>query len=120
MTFPAIFGILVGFGMIGQWTFSYISKQIPELETERVRVLFHIAAELITAVALIVGGVGLLGGWPWGVPLYLIATGMLIYTMIVSPGYFAQKGQYVWLGIFGALLVLTLVSIGVVLRSMGG
>jgi hypothetical protein len=120
MIFPAVFGIIVGIGMIGQWTFSYISKQIPELKTERVRVLFHIAAELITALALIAGGVGLLGGSAWGAPLYLVATGMLIYTMIVSPGYFAQKGQYVWLGIFGALLVLTLISIGVVLRSMGG
>jgi hypothetical protein len=62
MLFPAVFAILVGVSMIGQWSFSYFSKQIPELETERVRVLFHIAAELITALALIAGGIGLLVG----------------------------------------------------------
>jgi hypothetical protein len=120
MIFPAIFAIIVGMGMIGQWALSYFSQQIPELETERIRILFHIAAELITGLALIASGVGLLGGWAWGIPLYLIASGMLLYTIIVSPGYFAWKGQYVWLGIFGTLLVLTLVSVGVVLRSMGG
>jgi len=115
MTFPAIFSIIVGIGMIAQWSLLYFSKQIPELETERVRILFHIAAELITAIALIAGGVGLLGNWGWGIPVYLVAIGMLLYTAIVSPGYFAQKGQWVWLGIFGVLIILALASVFVVL-----
>ena len=37
MTFPAIFAIIVGLGMIGQWAASYIGKQIPELQSERYR-----------------------------------------------------------------------------------
>jgi len=115
MTFPAIFSIVVGIGMIVQWSLSYFSKQIPELETERIRVLFHIAAELVTAITLILGGVGLLGNWSCGVPLYLVATGMLFYTAIVSPGYFAQKGQWVWLVIFGVLIVMALAGVFVVL-----
>lgn len=115
MAFPALFAIVVGLGMIGQWSFSYFSKQIPELETERIRVLFHIAAEMFTASALILGGIGLLGQWGWGVPVYFVASGMLLYTAIVSPGYFAQKGQWIWLGIFGILIVLALVSLSVVI-----
>jgi hypothetical protein len=58
-----------------------------------------------------------LGGWTWGVPLYLIAIGMLLYTAIVSPGYFAWKEQYIWLGIFGVLILLALVSIVVVING---
>jgi len=115
MTFPAIFSIIAGVGMIAQWALSFFSKQIPELETERIRILFHIAAELITAAMLIVGGAGLLGNWDWGVPVYLVAIGMLLYTAIVSPGYFAQKGQWTWVGIFGVLIVLALASVIVVL-----
>jgi hypothetical protein len=115
MVFPAIFGIVVGIGMIGQWLFSYFSNQIPELQTERVRILFHIAAEFATAIALIAGGAGLLGERGWGVPVYLIAIGMLLYTAIVSPGYFAQKGQWVWLGIFAILIILALLSVSMVL-----
>jgi len=96
--------------MIVQWSLSYISKQIPELETERIRILFHIAAELVTAVSLIGGGVGLLGSWEWGVSVYHGAIGMLLYTAIASPGYFAQKRQWGWLGVFGALIILALAS----------
>ena len=35
---------------------------------------------------------------------------MLLYTVIVSPGYFAQKGQTIWLLIFGVLALLTIIS----------
>jgi hypothetical protein len=112
--FPAIFAILVSLGMIGQWSFSFFSRQIPELETERIRIVFHLAAEMTTAVALIAGGIGLLVNAGWGIPLYLLATGMLLYTAIVSPGYFAQKGQWVWLGIFGVLIVLALIGVTMV------
>jgi len=48
MQFAAIFGIILGLGMIGQWGMSYFSKQIPELETEPIRIWFHIAAEMVT------------------------------------------------------------------------
>jgi hypothetical protein len=115
LVFSAIFSILVGVGMIGQWTLAYVKQQIPELETERIRILFHIAAELITALVLIAGGIGLLCCVEWGVPLYLIAIGMLCYTAIVSPGYFAQQGQWGWLGLFSVLLILALISVFTVL-----
>jgi len=96
MQFAAIFSIVVGAGMVGQWTVSYISKQIPELKTEPIRIGFHIAAEMATAVLLIVGGIGLLVQSKWSVDIFLLSMGMLFYTAIVSPGYFAQKGQWAW------------------------
>jgi len=111
MTFAAIFAISVGLGMIGQWTASYFSKQIPELKTEPIRIAFHLTAEMVTALCLIISGIALLIGLPWGITLYLIASGMLFYTAIVSPGYFAQKGQWGWLGMFSALIILGLVGI---------
>jgi len=101
--------------MIGQWTASYISKNIPELKTEPIRIWFHIAAEMSTALCLICAGIGLLSGMPWSTPLYLIASGMLFYTAIVSPGYFAQKGQWGWLFMFGAILILGISSIFIIL-----
>jgi hypothetical protein len=100
--------------MIGQWTFSYLSKQIPELETEPIRIRFHLAAEFATAIALIVGGLGLLTEQVWGRQVYLIAMGMLLYTVIVSPGYFAQKGEWPMVGMFAVVLILALVGIIVV------
>jgi hypothetical protein len=60
---------------------------------------------------LIISGIALLTEQAWAVYLFLTAMGMLFYTAVVSPGYFAQKGQWGWLGIFGLLIVLGLISI---------
>jgi len=111
MTFAALFALVVGVGMIGQWTLSYVSKQIPELQDEPIRIWFHIAAEMVTALCLITSGIGLLAHQKWASHIYLISIGMLFYTAIVSPGYFAQKGQWQWVGIFAVLIILGLTSI---------
>ena len=111
MTFPAVFALLVGVGMIGQWTASYAAKQIPELKTEPIRIWFHIAAEITTALCLIGAGIGLLVKSTWSIPLYMIASGMLFYTAIVSPGYFAQKGQWGWLIMFSIIIILGVMSV---------
>jgi len=115
MAFAAVFAIMVGLGMIGQWAASYLSKQIPELESEPIRIRFHIAAEITTAFCLIGAGGGLLAKTNWSIPLYLVASGMLFYTSIVSPGYFAQKGQWGWLVMFGIILVLGISGIFMIL-----
>ena len=80
MIFASVFSIVVGAGMIGQWVMSYANQQIPELRTEPIRIWFHIAAEMVTALCLICGGIGLLINVSWARPLYLIAIGMLFYT----------------------------------------
>jgi len=38
MVFASVFAIIVSLGMIIQWTMSYVSKQIPELNTESLRI----------------------------------------------------------------------------------
>jgi hypothetical protein len=114
MTFSALYALIVGVLMIGQWVFFLATDQVPEIKTEPIRIRFHIAAEFLTAIALIVGGVGLLTSQSFGVPLYLISMGMLLYTVVVSPGYFAQKGEWPFVGMFAVVLVLALVSISLV------
>lgn len=117
MVFPAVFAIVIGVGMIGQWTASYLTKQIPELTTEPIRIRFHLAGEMLTAVMLIVSGVNLLMGAAWGPVLFLIAIGMLLYTAIVSPGYFAQQGKWGWVVFFGVMVVVGVFAVWVVLSS---
>jgi hypothetical protein len=43
MNFPAWYASVVDRLMFAQWAFFLIARQVPELKTERVRVLFHIA-----------------------------------------------------------------------------
>ncbi len=115
--FASIYAIVVGLAMLGLWLMLYLKKQIPELQTEPYRIGFHLAGEALTALLLVIGGVSLLLGIPWGVWIYLIALGMLFYTAIVSPGYYAQKGEWTMVIMFAVILLLGLVSAVVVLSS---
>ena len=110
-SFPALYAIVVGLLMFAQWAFFLITRQVPELKTERARVLFHIAAEFLTAAALIASGVGLLSQQTWAATIYPVALGMLLYTTIASSGYFAQKRVWPFVGMFAALLILTAISL---------
>jgi hypothetical protein len=119
MTFAAIFATAVGVGMITQWTMSFASGRVPELQTEPIRILFHITAEAATALSLVVGGVGLLTGKSWGAAVCLVSLGMLIYSATASPGYFAQRGHWTWVLIFSALITLAAVSAFVIALGLG-
>jgi hypothetical protein len=76
-----------------------------------------LAAEFITAACLIASGTALLCRKAWGRSFYLVAAGMLAHTVIVSPGYCAQRGQWPLVLMFTALLALDRVSIAILLRS---
>ncbi len=111
MAFPALFAIVVGLLIFGQWAFFLISRQVPELKTERVRVLFHIVDEFLTAAVLIASGSGLLAQQSWAAAIYPVAIGMLLYTIIVSSGYFAQKRVWPLVGMFAVLSILATISL---------
>jgi len=97
--------------MLSQWTFFLTMGQVPEVRTAPIALGFHLAAEGITAVLLIVSGVLLIRGRQRFAWLGLVANGMLIYTVVVSPGYFAQLGQWPLVAMFMALLGVALYSI---------
>jgi hypothetical protein len=110
MKIVAWFFILVALLIIAQWSVSLVMGGVPEVRTEPIRLAFHLAAEFFTALSLLVSGIALVQGKVWGRGLGLFAAGMLAYTVIVSPGYFAQHGQWLLLGMFIIVLVLDLVS----------
>jgi hypothetical protein len=115
MTFGAIYAIVIGVAMIGQWCFSLLQNKVPELETEPIRIRFHIFAEFITAITLIVAGVGLLLDSGWSLQVFPVSIGMLLYTVMASPGYFAQRDEWRMVGLFAVILVLAVVSLVLVL-----
>ncbi|HUW09313.1 MAG TPA: hypothetical protein VM537_06250 [Anaerolineae bacterium] len=115
----AIYAIVVGVLMFGQWAMFLVTGNVPELQTEPIRIAFHLAGEFTTAALLVVGGFGLLTLRKWGYHVFLLALGMLLYTIIVSPGYFGQLGQWVFVVMFAALVVLTVVFAVLACRQEG-
>ncbi len=104
----AVYSIIVGLGMLGMWAMFYCTGSIPELVTEPARIVMHIIAEVITALALLIAGWGLLTDRTWGVKVYFLATGALVYTMLQSPGYFLHTGETALVAMFAILLSLAL------------
>lgn len=104
MKLSAWYGIIVGFIMIAQWIFFLITGSVPELQTETWRIALHLAAEFTTALMLIVSGIASLKSVTWGKKILLVGLGMVIYSEIVSPGYFAQLGQWALVAMFAVLL----------------
>ena len=117
MKFSAWFSIVVGGMMFLQWSFFLVTGQVPELQTEPVRIAFHLAAEFLTAVGLILGGVFLLKNRSWSRSLLILTAGMLGYTSIVSPGYFAQQGVWPIVLMFAVVFILNVVNILFLVRE---
>ena len=117
MLFSAIFSIAVGVLMIIQWIITIARGNEQSLEAGstagrgRTEMMFHWVAEFGTALMLLGGGIGLLVSGTWAPIVFYIAVGMLIYTVISSPGYYAQLGQWSMVGMFSVILILAIVSI---------
>lgn len=93
--------------MILLWVVLVGTGQIPELSSAPVEIGSHLVAEVVTALALVVAGVGLFRDWQWSRRLYPVALGMLLYTVINSAGYYADLGETGMVGMFTLLTVAT-------------
>jgi hypothetical protein len=108
----AIYSIIIGIAMIGIWFSFMVTDQLSEIKTEPIRITYHLIGEFLTAILLLIGGFGLFTSRKWGFHLFLISMGMLLYTVIVSAGYYAEKGDKAMLGMFTIFQLLTVIFIG--------
>lgn len=111
MTYAGIFAIVIGLGMAVFWALALAKKKVPEVKTEPIRISAHIIGECITSIVLVSGGIALLLDTEWAKSLYLVASGMLVYTVIVSPGYYAQQRNWAVVGMFTIILILLIISL---------
>lgn len=109
----AIYAIVIGIAMIGMWVTFLVTGQVSELTTEPVTITYHLIAEFLSASLLLLGGFGLYTNRGWGFHLYLISLGMLLYTVIVSAGYYGTLGEMGMVGMFSIFQIFTAFFIGV-------
>jgi len=103
-----IYAIVIGIGIIGLWTMLYLTKQIPEIKTEPIAIAFHITAEMLMGTLSLLSGIFLLIGLPWAPYFFILAMGLIIYAVINSAGYYAQKNQWPFVIMFGIILVASI------------
>jgi hypothetical protein len=108
----SIFSLFCAVGMFGTWGTMFILGLVPELKTAPIETGFLLAAEFLTAGALLASGLGLLARRAWGIRLVAIALGMLLYTSIYSIGVFGQAGNQPATAFFVAIALLGFVFAG--------
>ena len=117
--FYAGFAVLVGLSMIAIWIMLLITNQVSELVTSPLTITFHLIAEFVTGISLIVGGIALYGKYVLGVKIYLVSLGMLLYTVINSSGYYAQRGDWSFVFMFGVIFVLAVICcVGLLIKKI--
>ena len=107
----AIYSIFIGIAMLSIWTVQLATGQAPELQTAPIEIAMAITADWLTAIMLLVVGVGLLSRHNWAYKLYLFALGMLIYSVLISSGYFGQLGNTIFVILFAVLFILSVVFV---------
>lgn len=73
MTLASFYAVLVGIGMIGQWSVAMTTRRAPELKTEPFRIAYHLAGRFLTAIALVAAGSGLFTHAPWARSAQLVS-----------------------------------------------
>ncbi|MHA2181569.1 MAG: hypothetical protein ACXAAH_09115 [Promethearchaeota archaeon] len=104
----SIYIIIIGLAMLCMWIFLLGKKEVPELNTKPTQITFHLIAELITSISLIIGGIGLLMNQSWGMAIFFISIGMAIYSTVNAAGFYGQLKDW---PMFVVLLVFTFISL---------
>lgn len=104
----SIYTIVIGVTMLGMWFLLLFKREVPDLKTKPTQIFFHLVAEFLTAIMLIIGGIGFLLNQPWGMALFFIAIGMVIYSTINAAGFYGQLKDW---PMFITLMVFTIISL---------
>ena len=105
--------IVVGMLLAGWWANDLRRGAWNRGDRTHGELALHLAGEFVTAGLLIAAG------WAWLLvgsgtnALVAAGLGMLLYTVIVSPGYFLARLELPAVGMFGVLAVLTVTALAV-------
>ncbi len=102
-----VYSLVIGFAIIALWAVLLFSGQVPELMTEPKSIYFHIAAEMLMAGLLVICGIGFFLNKKWSIKLFQVSSGLVIYSVINSAGYYAQNGNLLMVAMFMVLLSVT-------------
>ncbi len=102
-----VYSILLGVSIMGLWSMLLSTGNVPELKTALISIAFHMAAETIMGILLLMSGVALIKDSKNGVSLFVLSNGLVIYSVVNSAGYYGEKGQWIMVAMFMAILFMS-------------
>ena len=100
-----VYCVVVAVIMASWWALEIRHGAMSRPDRRRAEIRLHVAGELLTAAALLIGGLWLIAGEEK--MLALVGLGMLMYTVVVSPGYFVARHELAPVAMFAVLTVMT-------------
>ena len=87
-------GIGAGASIALLWIVVIASGRLPAVAAGRGDFTWHVAAELVTAALLLIGGVGMWTRASWGRTAIAVALGALVYAITESAGHYLRTGNW--------------------------
>ncbi|HKO34170.1 MAG TPA: hypothetical protein VJY85_10535 [Candidatus Limnocylindria bacterium] len=115
-----VIGVSIGVGLsiAGIWSTLLVRRQVPEVAQGLPSIRFHLTAELLASIGLLIGGIGLLLDQSWGTPVAAVSLGMALYSATNSAGYYADRRQLPVVIMFTVLALVIGVAVAAVLVAL--
>jgi len=106
-TVVSVYSITMGALIIVFWSVLWATGAIPDLLSKPWEIAMHLTAEFTTAGLLVVSGFGLWFGARWALRVNVFASGMLVYSLIQTPGYYLQRNAMIFVLMLAVSFLLT-------------
>lgn len=108
----AAFEVVVGLGIVILWPILLAARQVPEVLAGDRAIWFHLTAEFMLGIALVVSGLVLIivGDEPSARILAGAALGGITYSAVNCSGYYARGSNWMAVGVFAVLTGLAVTS----------
>ena len=105
----SVYSIFIGISIMGLWIMLILTKQVPELKTDPVEIYFHTSAEFMMGILSLISGALILLEIDFGLYLFLISSGLCIYSVTNSAGYYAQRKKWLFIGLFAFIFAASFI-----------
>jgi len=106
--YAALYSILAGIALTIYWIALYKNDEHTKLLSTPLIRVFRLGRDALTIILLIIGGIGVIAGQFWGLSVYFISMGLLIFSLCDFTIYHLRNKDS---APFGFFLLLTVVAI---------
>jgi hypothetical protein len=109
----AIYCFLTGISILDFWISLSARRQLfaSRFPQKSIEVKYHVVAEVVTAIFLVLAGLGLLFDYQWARIITPLSLGMLLYAELNGPGFYASQGNRQMVAVFYVIACLTVIAI---------
>ena len=106
-TVVSVYSITMGVAILVFWSVLWAIGSIPDMLTKPWEIAMHLAAEFTTAGLLLLSGLGLWFRARWALRVNVFASGMLVYSLIQTPGYYLERNAMIFVLMLAVSFLIT-------------